>query len=214
MTRNYCITGKAGSGKDTVGNYIAQHLGKDTYALAAPIKLLVAALLDKTVTELEDRRKKEKPDFYTVTVQSLDAAAIVYKGLGLEEYQDFHDAWEYWITLFRLKLTPWGTYETWLSPRHFLQLMGTEWGRGLDDQIWLKVTPLDVVVTDVRMDNEAQYFVDKGYTLVEVVRESQKAISSSDHLSEAGVDASVPRVVIYNDGSIDSLHLKLQKLLD
>lgn len=210
---NYCITGLAGSGKDTCGDYIAKQLGKETYALAYPIKQLVSALLNTSIKDLDDRSKKEKMDFYSVTVDSLEKASQVYAKLGLGEYQDFHDAWDDWIDLFQLKLTPWGNYETWLAPRHFFQLMGTEWGRSLHEDVWVRMTPENVVVTDVRMDNEAEYFRGKDYYLVDVIRESQMNIESSQHLSEKGVSFLIPRITIYNDGSLDLLRGRLDHLI-
>lgn len=214
MTKNnYCITGLAGAGKDTVGAYLAAQMGRDTYALAYPIKRLVSALLGTSIEDLEDRNKKEKAAFYVVTIQSLQEVAEVYHELGLDAYQDFPDAWGEWESLFRFKLTPWGTYETWLAPRHFFQLLGTEWGRALHEDVWVRMAPEDAIITDVRMPNEARYFIDKRYTLLDIVRPNQEEIESSSHVSESGVGYLVPKLTIRNNGNIPQLYEVLDCLL-
>lgn len=215
MTKDlYCITGVAGSGKDTAGAYLATQLGVQTYALADPIKQLVSALFNKPISYLNHRDNKELKGFYTVTVDSLESAGTVYKELGLDKYQDFPDAWFTWEEQLGLRLMPWGDYEAWYSPRDFFQYFGTEWGRKICDTMWLDLAPEGAVITDIRMKNEAEYFIGKGYTLLEIVKPNLKPIAASGHSTESGEAAKAfATTPIHNDGSIHDLHVTIDKLL-
>lgn len=82
------------------------------------------------------------------------------------------------------------------SPRQLMQTLGTQWGRELvDDQIWIKWAQQDiqkylrlgvnVVVTDVRFENEATMIRAMGGTIWHIERDSAQAVNS--HVSEAGV---------------------------
>lgn len=211
---NYCILGDAGSGKDTVGKIVAEILGKETYALAAPIKDLVAALFGLTEETMNGRAHKEKKTFLKVTPNSLRAAGEVYKSHGLWEYQDFPDAWQQWIDDLGLTLEPWGHYEGWYSPRDIFQYIGTEWGRGIDDEIWIKKAPDNVVITDVRLYNEADFFFRKGWEFIHVVRPNVEKIEGSGHITEQGVNHPlIMPITIRNDGGIRDLGEKVETLL-
>lgn len=210
----YCITGAAGSGKDTAGAYLATQLGVHTYALADPIKQLVSALFNKPVPFLNHRENKERKDFYVVTVDSLETAAAVYRELGLDKYQDFHDAWDTWQKELGLKIMPWGDMEAWYSPRDFFQYFGTEWGRKVCDTMWLELAPSGTVITDIRMKNEAEYFVHRGYTLLEIINPNLKPIDASGHSTESGEAAEAFFTTpVYNNGSIRDLHVTIDNLL-
>lgn len=68
--------------------------------------------------------------------------------------------------------------------RKLLQYLGTEWGRGIDQEIWLKVWTRDylelrerrpdalIVVDDVRFDNEAQLIRSFGGRVVQVMADA------------------------------------------
>lgn len=62
-----------------------------------------------------------------------------------------------------------------VSYRTLLQTLGTEWGRNLDPDFWLKVlnTKLsnqkgDITVSDVRFDNEAELIREKGGVIIHI----------------------------------------------
>ena len=102
------------------------------------------------------------------------------------------------------------------SWRTAAQRLGTEWGRGLDEDIWLKFAELfiagkyeqhkNVVITDIRFPNEEalikRYF---GRLYVVVGRESKLDASAATHISEIAQFAGPISGVIDNSGSIDDL---------
>lgn len=102
------------------------------------------------------------------------------------------------------------------TPRHAMQTLGTEWGRQLIcPDLWLNVLERetrqlldegkDVVITDVRFDNEAALIHRLGGVVVNIVRPDQKEIEGSAHASEAGVKPELYDAIVLNTGSPTAL---------
>ncbi|MCT2531043.1 hypothetical protein N2382_09250 [SAR92 clade bacterium H921] len=103
------------------------------------------------------------------------------------------------------------------SPRQMMQLLGDEWGRQLiDPEIWIKLAlnklnefkqdSIDFVfITDLRYDNEQQFVLNNGGSVIGIDREAAAPIS--EHASEAGL--SRPACYkINNNGSLNDLCLQ------
>lgn len=80
------------------------------------------------------------------------------------------------------------------TPRYAMQTLGTEWGRQMiDDQLWVKSCwhkakgNINIVISDVRFDNEALAILAEGGIIVRIERPDGQKIQSSTHASEAGV---------------------------
>lgn len=120
--------------------------------------------------------------------------------------------------------------------RQTLQRLGTESIRALDDGFWVRLTMAevqrrregtetyasdgqlidnvarDVVVTDVRMLNEAQAIEEAGGTLVRITRPGL-AQEGDAHLSETALDSyPVPHIVV-NDGTLADLFTRVDTLM-
>lgn len=199
------LTGLAGSGKDTAGLYFSKQYQRPTYALAQPIKDIVHALFEVPDHIAWSRELKETDLTWHVSAESLDKAAKVYQNYGLEQYEMFHDAWEAWVSLLGLEYRG-SEYVVTASLRTFYQLIGTEWGRSVNDEIWLLIAPMNAIITDVRMDNEARFLIDRGYCIFEIVRPGMEKITNASHSTEQGLDQSIPRTTIMNDGDVDDLY--------
>lgn len=161
------LTGKAGSGKDTVGAWLRSEHHYQRIAMADALKKGLAAM---GFPEPESRADKES-------------------------------------------LIP-GFSFTW---RQAAQRLGTEWGRGLDEDIWLKVLKRElehrlgnVVVTDIRFENEAAMIRELGGSVWHITGRQAELGGAASHQSEAGV-VFVPGtdLMIDNSGSIADLHVKL-----
>jgi dephospho-CoA kinase len=109
------------------------------------------------------------------------------------------------------------------SPRYLYQTLGTEWGRNLvHPDLWVRVLAREhalverqacvhgVVITDVRMPNEAAWVRERG-TLVHITRQDAPAVRA--HESEQGVEVLEGDVVLPNDGTIDELYRRLDDLV-
>ena len=100
------------------------------------------------------------------------------------------------------------------TPRHALQKLGTECIRKVfREDFWIKnlevtVDPIlqsgqNVVISDVRFDNEARWILDKGGVVIRVVRPGLQ--STDSHPSEQGVSQYLVSATVFNDGTPDDL---------
>jgi hypothetical protein len=112
-------------------------------------------------------------------------------------------------------IEPWGK-----SPRQIYQLLGTEVGRGIDTNVWVKNAQMfiknacgrSVVITDVRFSNEALWIREQGGVVVYIERD-QPTIEEFGHSSENGLVDDDIDIYIDNDGTIEDLHNKLGELV-
>jgi hypothetical protein len=99
-----------------------------------------------------------------------------------------------------------------VSMRHLLQTLGTDWGRQLiHPDVWVMATARriedqlnqgrDVVIEDVRFENEAAFIRDHGGLVVHIERETGY---SDGHESESGIGHA------YGDATIHNSHLTIE----
>ena len=104
--------------------------------------------------------------------------------------------------------------ELGVSYRHMAQSLGTEWGRNLRRDFWLRITAAFVVdqmnagethcvISDVRFANEAEWVRSKGGQIWRIHREGLASVRP--HVSESGVDSIKPHRTIHNNGSTADL---------
>lgn len=107
------------------------------------------------------------------------------------------------------------------SPRQMLQTLGTDWGREMVcDRIWVEVASRrierirgNVVVTDVRFDNEAEMLKQRfGAAIWKVVRPG--ATTCVWHPSERGVSDHLIDQIIDNGGDLAALERAVGKALN
>ena len=110
-----------------------------------------------------------------------------------------------------------------MTPRQMFQMEGTEAGRNVfGGDLWIKRFMLsynllkhtdDIIVPDVRFDNEAEALRSLGGIIIEV-RRGQAGLSGSAgaHVSESGL--SLPAdYVIENNGTLEELHEKFEAIV-
>lgn len=103
------------------------------------------------------------------------------------------------------------------SPRYFMQRLGTEFGREeIHQDLWVD-TEMDhikswpkVVFDDARFPNEVAAIRSAGGLLIEVKRPGHVGTVHTAHESE--VHQFVPDYFILNDGSLDDLRAKLDRV--
>ena len=100
------------------------------------------------------------------------------------------------------------------TPRHIMQTLGTEWGRQMiHPEIWIRLLKrtvdaalarggANVVVSDIRFDNEAKMLREMGATIVRVDRPGTRI---DDHPSEAGVSSRLVDFIVSNAGQLDAI---------
>lgn len=103
-----------------------------------------------------------------------------------------------------------------VTVRRAMQTLGTEWGRGLDPQIWVRiamekalgytVNGLHCIITDVRFQNELDAILARGGVVYRVDR--GPGATDLSHASEREqVDAAFTEqcVTVRNDGTLERL---------
>ncbi|MCX4026975.1 hypothetical protein [Spartinivicinus marinus] len=191
------ITGKARAGKDTFANYLQEQLPEyNKYAIADPIKQFINDLFWKGLnTEpLKELEILSLPIHFLVLEDFLEP---ILKALNID--MKLRDMVLHFINAF-------GAYEVdeqerrsikeglhydsviyQVSPRKAYQLFGTEVCRHFDQDFWLK--PLNqtqnTIITDVRLNREAEYIKNRGGVIIEVVRNNTPKVEN--HITEQGI---------------------------
>ena len=104
--------------------------------------------------------------------------------------------------------------ELGVSYRHMAQSLGTEWGRNLRGDFWLRLAgafmadqadagETHFVVSDVRFANEADWIKRQGGKIWRIHREGLASVRA--HVSESGVDNIKPDRTIHNNGTPEQL---------
>lgn len=210
------LSGAAGSGKDTVANYLVKRYGFVKFAVADPLRQEVQqafGLADRSL--FLNREMKEVPasELMLVNCTNNDFVALVKATLAMR-------------TLYRsgadIDLAP-------ISPRQILQWWGTEYRRAQDEDYWVKqaaafVTkaqgrffypeqaPQHFVIPDVRFENERGWIKATGGNIWHVHRDG---LETNDTHSSAQPLAVQPRErQIWNNDSIVRLWNGVELLLD
>lgn len=110
--------------------------------------------------------------------------------------------------------------------RKFLQWVGTEWARNIDNNVWVNKTikkiPKEgnVYISDLRFLNEFEALKINGWTCVKLIREVDNiraGTGSTFHISE-NILENIPdkdwNYIIENNGTLEEFHNKLDKLFE
>ena len=79
-----------------------------------------------------------------------------------------------------------------VNARHCLQTLGTEWGRNINNDIWVNLARHEIgetgihIFDDVRFDNEAKMIKEMGGEIWKLTRAGHEI--KDHHVSESGVD--------------------------
>lgn len=225
------ITGKARHGKDTVARMLQEELpGYKLFAFADALKAFGKAAFAARLPE--EQCKEGKQVFMTSKAQLIHAAIgflhpardLYLSRLGfdkenidveflIDELIEQHPDFE-WI--------PGGQMTFTSSWRHLWQLIGTDWARRyISDSYWIEpFLPIDGyhIVSDVRCHGElegaaryieAQSIIERGGLVIKVV-DPRKSDEVRSHCSEDEIDDAYIAVTIINDGTLDSLNLKVK----
>ena len=192
------LTGRAGAGKDSCADVLARH-GYKRIALADAVRSEIAYAWGIDTRVLTDRDTKDRPLPSLAVGNCQDPGFLrwaVYVGHNLYDPR---------------------------SPRWLMQRYATEYRRRQDPLYWVRIVAewicrqrasgyRHLVVTDVRLPNEAEAIALLGGSIVRVHRpdlppmEADTADHSSEQHGELPVDAD-----INNDGSLDALVSEVEK---
>lgn len=112
---------------------------------------------------------------------------------------------------------------TCLSPREALQVFGTEAGRKCYPEIWVEACKRSidhmvacdkqVVLADLRFDNEAEMVRKAGGVVVRLTRQTSLDEMRAAHISEAGVSPHLIDHTIVNTGTKQALYDLIDRVL-
>ena len=110
--------------------------------------------------------------------------------------------------------------------RKFLQLVGTEWGRSIDNDIWinlvLKNQPKEgnIYCADVRFKNEFDALRNNGFIMIKLIRDevncNRIGNGTTTHISENNLDEYGDEhwdYILYNNGSLEDLYNELDNIM-
>jgi hypothetical protein len=213
------LAGAAGSGKDTVADYLVEQYGFVKFSFSDELYREVSEAFNVPIEELQDRNNKEKPHPQLTAEHCADnkfcwimIAAASKEGAMIPRFFEF-------------------------SPRWVLQHWGTEYRRAQDPDYWTKRTalwvkafldvaseggdrPLGLVNTSVRFPNEQALIHELGGTVWHLRRFADEAEhlasgvgSELSHVAEQGL----PRVdgdrELFNNGTVEQLRTAVTLLL-
>lgn len=105
------------------------------------------------------------------------------------------------------------------SPREFYQKFGMFCRESLRDDVWILLASMfvesheNVIVPDVRFQNEYDFIVSRGGVVMHIIRPGQAQIEHSSHASEQGLPSNLNLIQIINDASVDTLKDRLDAAL-
>lgn len=177
------LTGVAGSGKDTVANYLVKHRGFTKMALADPIKELLNQRFGWTMGMWEDREWKERPCVGTVGELAAISPRQLAQWLGTEVGRTIGGP-NVWI--HRL-------FERWDKTSHLV----------------IPDVRFENEVQFIRNHAPPSAWTPRIY---EVRRPSLTPIPSSSHISEAGLPRSYIYDTIVNQGDLSDFTASLEDI--
>lgn len=105
--------------------------------------------------------------------------------------------------------------ETFLSVRELMQIFATEICRSKIPGIWYRYLPIhpeeNLVVSDLRFSNEAEFLKENKAILIKVNRPSARG---GEHESEAGLPDKMMDFVLSNDADLESFYSKGRDLFE
>lgn len=188
------ITGKAGSGKDTIANYLSNKYAKTwKESFAKPLKLACAAAFGIDIEDFNDSEIKELTNNYW-GVSPRQIAQFV----GTEMFRDMigklleSDHNSFWVTRMA------GLLDGYIP---------TEDGAIYDDED-------TILIPDVRFQNEYEFITARDGIILQVVKSDVQEVGISGHASEAGIKTSSENTwLILNDGTLEELYEEVEKAL-
>jgi hypothetical protein len=170
------ITGLARSGKDTLADMLMEHLSSVSTPIVLPM-------------DTDSGSRWTRYSFATPIKEMLEA------GLGLVDKD---------VKTEQL-------YGSEVTYRKLAQTLGTEWGRDIiRSDLWTHIAGLrnigkNLILSDVRMENEAQWIRDQGGAVIHLIRPQQEIIPESYHKTEAGIKCLRGDFRVYNTGGKGAL---------
>lgn len=106
--------------------------------------------------------------------------------------------------------------------RKFLQFVGTDWGRTIDNNVWINIVLNKEIsgiglISDIRFKNELDALKENGWVCVKVIRndidKNRCGTGSSSHESEVDIENKYWDYIIDNNSSFEELNCQIDKII-
>lgn len=213
MTKLVCILGKKRSGKDTIADYINERNDSKVYKLAYPIKEALVYACDELTFEDVDGNGVDRETslgYNSSHVVEILKKCLQYNGLEYENIEEFVSQYE----------------ESSWSIRTLMQRYGTDLVcNKIDRLFWTKLAfkyyydtirndykTKTIVIPDVRQTWEIESLKMLNCVVIHVQRDMINN-TVDNHSTESGLPVVDGDYVVENNGSIDELYEKINKIL-
>ncbi|QQG32128.1 dNMP kinase [Citrobacter phage CkP1] len=236
------LIGKKRSGKDTTADYIMQNYSATKHQLAGPIKDALSFGYQSAITaydmlkrhpiltrkewEGEGYDRETKLDLTDEQVYSIMENSMWYLNRELKiKGARFNFEGELSAESFSIIKRVINNIEDEWSVRRLMQALGTDIMVNHFDRMywvkWFSLVYLDnfeksfeyFVVPDTRQDFELDAARAMGATVIHVVRPNAESKKIDTHITEAGLPIREGDTVIINDGSLEELYEKIEKVI-
>lgn len=181
------LTGEAGSGKDTIADYLVSHHDFRKISFAEPLRRGLQAMFGIPMHMLQDRAIKHLP----LNILGGKSVREAMNTLGTE-WGRLSVADDIWLTTAGLKMDQ---LRAQSSLGH--------------------TTVKGIVISDVRFNNESIWLNEQGGELWHVKRPGNPyALPPDSHASQKGLPIRLGDQVITNDGDIEFLHKRVLGILE
>lgn len=223
------LTGKAGAGKSTAAEALSDEFGMLRIRFAGPFKRMALAF-GLTDLHIEGKLKEVAfpPGYLPAHLSHRVAMRMLMRIVPLGWFYPGHEGHPHPLLGGKSAMEACSALVSWYdthrdhitTPRRFMQLLGTEWGREMiSPSLWTDIWRNDlaesavehfgdilVVTEDCRFPNEAAAIRSEGGIVIGLTRDGAGSASGSGHSSETGIE---PDFWIANDGSKDDLAAKV-----
>ncbi len=194
------ITGKANTGKNTLGQALYKKLYADRF----------------------DYTQAKAQMFFGIKFM---AFADPIKEMIRTAYPEIPRKWLYGSSKFRNQVIP-GAFKDGvpMTVRQLLIDLGNDFGRARKPDIWLanfdhrfakqvKKNTSIVMVTDCRFRNEFDHLKDLGFYQIRLLRDSHTKINDVSETNQDGIADSEFNYVVNNNGTLDDLENEVKKIV-
>jgi hypothetical protein len=103
------------------------------------------------------------------------------------------------------------------SYRTLAQTLGTEWGRSMDTDLWIRILEFNsqwsnyIVIPDLRFNNEAKWIKDNNGIILKIIKDTGMI---DNHSSESGIYDNYIDHYILNDSTIEDLYTNIDLIFN